>query len=95
VFKKNKIFKSRGRYALPAPGSYAPIYHQEIFSIFFTFKQISELIFMNIICVYLVPVDELLWSSSSVSDVHDKNIDKYLKTIHTECKYILIILFLF
>ncbi len=28
-----------------------------------------------------------------MSDVNDKNIDEYLRTIHTECKYILSILF--
>ncbi|CAF2964614.1 unnamed protein product [Rotaria sp. Silwood2] len=31
-----------------------------------------------------VPVDELLWSSSSVNDSDNENIDEYLKIIHTE-----------
>ncbi|CAF0821208.1 unnamed protein product [Rotaria sp. Silwood1] len=31
-----------------------------------------------------VPIDELLWSSSSVTDSDNENIDEYLKIIHTE-----------
>ncbi|CAF0985789.1 unnamed protein product [Rotaria sordida] len=38
---------------------------------------------MNKTNVFL-PVDELLWSSSSVNDSDNENIDKYLKIIHTE-----------
>lgn len=41
--------------------------------------------------VYLVPEDELLWSSSSVNDSDNENIDEYLRIIHTECKICFII----
>lgn len=34
--------------------------------------------------VYPVPIDELLWSSSSLDDSDNENIDEYLRIIHTE-----------
>lgn len=42
-----------------------------------------------------VPVDELLWSPSSANDFDNGNIDEYLKRVHTECKSLFLISFMF
>jgi len=34
----------------------------------------------------LKSLDELLWSSSSLDEVDNENIDEYLRIIHDECK---------
>jgi len=51
-------------------------------------EKVKILYFLRLKRFFLVPVDELLWSSSSLNDSDNENIDEYLKTIHTECKYI-------
>jgi hypothetical protein len=50
----------------------------------FLYRQIktSDLV-INILS--LVPVDELLWSPSSLNDITNENINEYLKTIRSEC----------
>jgi hypothetical protein len=58
-------------------------------------EKVELLDFLRLKRSFLVPVDELLWSSSSINDSDNENIDEYLKIIHTECKYIFLVFVLF
>jgi len=41
--------------------------------------------YVNILILCLVPIDELLWSPFSMNDVDNENLDEYIKTIRSEC----------
>jgi hypothetical protein len=58
-------------------------------------EKVELLDFLRLKRSFLVPVDELLWSSSSINDSDNENIDEYLKIIHTECKYTFLVFVLF
>jgi hypothetical protein len=41
--------------------------------------------YVNILILCLVSIDELLWSPFSMNDVDNENLDEYIKTIRSEC----------